>query len=116
MDMQQLLVGMSPLSITISLRMLKVGVGVWVVVLMIMRNLLGDWILGIMLFIILVSTRPTELNLLCRFGGDYNANTVLGSRVTDGGAMEVNFVGNLYKQGPASELTYALQATVSSTP
>lgn len=26
--------------------------------------------------------------------------------------MEVNFVGNLYKQGPASELTYALQATV----
>lgn len=25
--------------------------------------------------------------------------------------MEVNFVGNLYKQGPASELTYALQAT-----
>ncbi|KAL4919701.1 pectin lyase fold/virulence factor [Aspergillus aurantiobrunneus] len=34
-----------------------------------------------------------------------------GSRVTDGGAMEVNFVGNLYKQGPASELTYALQAT-----
>ncbi|KAL4868985.1 hypothetical protein BDV12DRAFT_208865 [Aspergillus spectabilis] len=34
-----------------------------------------------------------------------------GGRVTDGGAMEVNFVGNLYKQGPASELTYALQAT-----
>ncbi|KAL4926763.1 pectin lyase fold/virulence factor [Aspergillus undulatus] len=34
-----------------------------------------------------------------------------GSRVTDGGAMEVNFVGNLYKQGPASELTYALAAT-----
>ncbi|KAK1147235.1 hypothetical protein N8T08_001974 [Aspergillus melleus] len=33
-----------------------------------------------------------------------------GSRVTDGGAMEVNFVGNLYKQGPASELTYALRA------
>jgi hypothetical protein len=26
--------------------------------------------------------------------------------------MEVNFVGNLYKQGPASELTYALSATV----
>ncbi|KAF9888481.1 hypothetical protein FE257_008588 [Aspergillus nanangensis] len=35
-----------------------------------------------------------------------------GSRVTDGGAMEVNFVGNLYKQGPASELSYALQATL----
>ncbi|KAL5363708.1 pectin lyase fold/virulence factor [Aspergillus floccosus] len=34
-----------------------------------------------------------------------------GFRVTDGGAMEVNFVGNLYKQGPASELTYALKAT-----
>ncbi|KNG89451.1 pectate lyase [Aspergillus nomiae NRRL 13137] len=34
-----------------------------------------------------------------------------GSRVTDGGAKEVNFVGNLYKQGPASELTYALKAT-----
>ncbi|KAL2863963.1 pectin lyase fold/virulence factor [Aspergillus lucknowensis] len=34
-----------------------------------------------------------------------------GSRVTDGGAMEVNFVGNLYKQGPASSLTYTLQAT-----
>ncbi|KAL2816671.1 pectin lyase fold/virulence factor [Aspergillus granulosus] len=34
-----------------------------------------------------------------------------GSRVTDGGAMEVNFVGNLYKQGPASSLTYALKAT-----
>ncbi|KAL4904182.1 hypothetical protein BDW74DRAFT_168602 [Aspergillus multicolor] len=33
-----------------------------------------------------------------------------GSRVTDGGAMEVNFVGNLYKQGPASDLTYALRA------
>ncbi|KAB8252903.1 pectin lyase fold/virulence factor [Aspergillus flavus] len=34
-----------------------------------------------------------------------------GSRVTDGGAKEVNFVGNLYKQGPASELTYDLKAT-----
>ncbi|KAF7592245.1 hypothetical protein BBP40_000446 [Aspergillus hancockii] len=34
-----------------------------------------------------------------------------GSRVTDGGAKEVNFVGNLYKQGPASNLTYALKAT-----
>ncbi|KAL4888897.1 pectate lyase [Aspergillus ambiguus] len=34
-----------------------------------------------------------------------------GSRVTDGGAMQVNFVGNLYKQGPASNLTYALKAT-----
>ncbi|KAL5335709.1 hypothetical protein BJX70DRAFT_390527 [Aspergillus crustosus] len=34
-----------------------------------------------------------------------------GGRVTDGGTMEVNFVGNLYKQGPASDLTYALQAT-----
>ncbi|KAL4801799.1 pectin lyase fold/virulence factor [Aspergillus unguis] len=33
-----------------------------------------------------------------------------GSRVTDGGAKEVNFVGNLYKQGPASNLTYALRA------
>lgn len=33
-----------------------------------------------------------------------------GSRVTDGGAKEVNFVGNLYKQGPASEITHALKA------
>lgn len=30
--------------------------------------------------------------------------------------MEVNFVGNLYKRGAASELTYALQATVNSKP
>ncbi|KAL2833727.1 pectin lyase fold/virulence factor [Aspergillus cavernicola] len=50
-----------------------------------------------------------------RFAGrlDIRNNVVynFGSRVTDGGAMEVNFVGNLYKQGPASELTYTLQAT-----
>lgn len=35
-----------------------------------------------------------------------NAN----SRETDGSAKEVNLVGNLYKQGPASELTHALKA------
>ncbi|KAI9155674.1 putative pectate lyase [Paramyrothecium foliicola] len=34
-----------------------------------------------------------------------------GGRVTDGGASKVNFVGNLYKRGPASTLTYALSAT-----
>lgn len=39
--------------------------------------------------------------------------TNTGNRVTDGGAHEVNFVGNYYKPGPASELTYDLQATVS---
>ncbi|KAH7084514.1 family 1 polysaccharide lyase [Paraphoma chrysanthemicola] len=33
-----------------------------------------------------------------------------GGRVTDGGAHEVNFVSNLYKRGPASNLTYALRA------
>ncbi|TDZ32228.1 putative pectate lyase C [Colletotrichum spinosum] len=33
-----------------------------------------------------------------------------GSRVTDGGAMKVNFVGNYYKPGPASTLKYALRA------
>ncbi|KAM0263682.1 hypothetical protein ACHAPA_008656 [Fusarium lateritium] len=33
-----------------------------------------------------------------------------GSRVTDGGAHQVNFVGNYYKPGPASSLTYALRA------
>jgi hypothetical protein len=35
-----------------------------------------------------------------------------GGRVNDGGAHEVNFVGNLYKQGPASSLTYAMKAQV----
>jgi hypothetical protein len=35
-----------------------------------------------------------------------------GSRVTDGGAHQVNFVGNYYKPGPASKLTYALRAQV----
>ncbi|GKT46798.1 putative pectate lyase D [Colletotrichum spaethianum] len=34
-----------------------------------------------------------------------------GGRVTDGGAKKVNFVGNYYKQGPASTLTYGLRAT-----
>ncbi|KAK6207946.1 pectate lyase [Colletotrichum tabaci] len=34
-----------------------------------------------------------------------------GNRVTDGGAKKVNFVGNYYKQGPASTLTYGLRAT-----
>ncbi|TID15648.1 family 1 polysaccharide lyase [Venturia nashicola] len=33
-----------------------------------------------------------------------------GGRVTDGGAHQVNFVGNLYKRGPASRPTYALRA------
>ncbi|KAF4987087.1 hypothetical protein FDECE_15610 [Fusarium decemcellulare] len=33
-----------------------------------------------------------------------------GSRVTDGGAHQVNFVGNYYKPGPASKLTYDLRA------
>ncbi|KAF6821990.1 pectate lyase [Colletotrichum musicola] len=33
-----------------------------------------------------------------------------GNRVTDGGAKQVNFVGNYYKQGPASSHTYALRA------
>lgn len=53
---------------------------------------------------------------LSHFKGKWHADYASGSRVTDGGAMEVNFVGNLYKQGPASELTYALQATVSPQP
>jgi hypothetical protein len=43
-------------------------------------------------------------------------NSVLGDRVTDGGAHEVNFVGNVYKQGPASYLTYDLRAQVRPTP
>ncbi|CBX99296.1 similar to Pectin or pectate lyase-like protein; Polysaccharide lyase family 1 [Plenodomus lingam JN3] len=33
-----------------------------------------------------------------------------GSRVTDGGTHQGQFVSNLYKQGPASNLTYALRA------
>ncbi|KAK6337616.1 hypothetical protein TWF730_003011 [Orbilia blumenaviensis] len=33
-----------------------------------------------------------------------------GNRVTDGGAHEVNFVGNYYKKGPASTLNYDLVA------
>ncbi|KAH8886138.1 pectate lyase [Thozetella sp. PMI_491] len=33
-----------------------------------------------------------------------------GDRVTDGGCHEVNFVGNYYKQGPASYLTYDMKA------
>lgn len=33
-----------------------------------------------------------------------------GGRVTDGGAHQANFVGNLYKRGPASNLTYAFRA------
>lgn len=33
-----------------------------------------------------------------------------GQRVTDGGARQVNFVSNLYKRGPSSNLTYALRA------
>lgn len=33
--------------------------------------------------------------------------------MTDGGAHEVDFVGNYYKPGPSSERTYALEATVS---
>ncbi|KAI8162604.1 putative pectate lyase C [Colletotrichum sp. SAR 10_70] len=34
-----------------------------------------------------------------------------GSRVTDGGAKKVNFVGNYYKPGPSSTLNYTLKAT-----
>ncbi|KFA46953.1 hypothetical protein S40293_10719 [Stachybotrys chartarum IBT 40293] len=49
-----------------------------------------------------------------RFAGrlDIRNNVVynFGNRVTDGGARQVNFVGNLYKQGPASSLTFALRA------
>ncbi|KAK7049296.1 hypothetical protein VNI00_005897 [Paramarasmius palmivorus] len=33
-----------------------------------------------------------------------------GGRVTDGGAHEVDFIGNYYKPGPSSELHYALKA------
>ena len=33
-----------------------------------------------------------------------------GKRVTDGGAHQGQFVSNLYKQGPSSNLTYALRA------
>ncbi|KAK7419036.1 hypothetical protein QQX98_003538 [Neonectria punicea] len=33
-----------------------------------------------------------------------------GSRVTDGGAHQVNFVGNYYKPGPASQRSYDLRA------
>ncbi|KFA74063.1 hypothetical protein S40288_11001 [Stachybotrys chartarum IBT 40288] len=49
-----------------------------------------------------------------RFAGrlDIRNNVVynFGNRVTDGGARQVNFVGNRYKQGPASSLTFALRA------
>ncbi|KFA68598.1 hypothetical protein S40285_10437 [Stachybotrys chlorohalonatus IBT 40285] len=52
-----------------------------------------------------------------RFAGrlDIRNNVVynFGNRVTDGGARQVNFVGNLYKQGPASSLTFALRAQAS---
>lgn len=114
MGMQQLWAEMSAHFIIISLLTLRAGVGAWVVELMIMRPFLGGWILGIMLCIISVSVLFAELESFSYFKAERNADCALGSRVTDGGAMEVNFVGNLYKQGPASELTYALQATVSS--
>lgn len=55
-------------------------------------------------------TTSVLLSILSRL---HSINKSIGSRVTDGGAKEVNFVGNLYKQGPASELTYDLKATVS---
>ncbi|KAM5386448.1 hypothetical protein ACJZ2D_000411 [Fusarium nematophilum] len=49
-----------------------------------------------------------------RFSGrlDIRNNVVynFGSRVTDGGAHQVNFVGNYYKPGPASQRTYDLRA------
>ncbi len=38
-----------------------------------------------------------------------------GGRVTDGGAMEVNFVGNYYKKGAASKLNYTLSADLEGT-
>ncbi len=38
-----------------------------------------------------------------------------GGRVTDGGAMEVNFVGNYYKKGAASKLNYMLSADLEGT-
>ncbi|KAF2818474.1 family 1 polysaccharide lyase [Ophiobolus disseminans] len=48
-----------------------------------------------------------------KFAGrlDIRNNVVynFGGRVTDGGAHEVNFVSNLYKRGPASNLTYAFR-------
>jgi hypothetical protein len=34
----------------------------------------------------------------------------IGGRVTDGSQHAVNFVGNTYKQGPASKLTYSMVA------
>ncbi|KAM9878025.1 hypothetical protein VD0002_g1250 [Verticillium dahliae] len=55
-------------------------------------------------------------NVVYNFGGylttmiQNSTLTSSGRRVTDGGAHEVNFVGNVYKQGPASNLTYALRA------
>lgn len=61
-----------------------------------------------------MSLRPRKPSPFQYHSQRYSSNWASGSRVTDGGAMEVNFVGNLYKKGPASELTYALQATVSS--
>ncbi|KAI8627175.1 pectate lyase [Xylariaceae sp. FL1651] len=55
------------------------------------------------------------LNDAAVFAGrlDIRNNVVynFGSRVTDGGAHQVNFVGNYYKPGPASGPTYDLQAT-----
>lgn len=51
-----------------------------------------------------------NFGMIPRSFGTRTRLTDTGSRVTDGGAKEVNFVGNLYKQGPASELTYALKA------
>jgi hypothetical protein len=46
---------------------------------------------------------------------DFRNNVVynFGHRVTDGGAHQVNFVGNYYKPGPAtgSSMTYDLEGT-----
>lgn len=38
-----------------------------------------------------------------------------GGRATDGGAMEVNFVGNYYKEGPATTMHYTLNAQLEGT-
>lgn len=38
-----------------------------------------------------------------------------GGRATDGGAHEVNFVGNYYKEGPATSMKYTLNAQIEGT-
>lgn len=38
-----------------------------------------------------------------------------GNRACDGGAHEVNFVGNYYKMGPATSMKYILNAQLEGT-